>query len=259
MRRRGLGAGVTLLVVAVGAAGGSFIAGGSPAGAGCDQALAAPASSAVERRLDCRRVCQAGALIPPVAALPSGRGVGLRIRGGSRRAVRVAVYRLTRGRRVIPNRLVTSFGRRGRSFKWSGRVRGRPVRSGYYEVRFRSGREVRLVALRRRAGRFTRLPAFQRPRQCDGLSAYRLGGPAVGGSGRQPLSVLYRLGAPGRVSVVVKRGRRTIRRFSARSRAPGQTYRLRFRTRARGTVRVVLTARLSGGRTVRSQLTTRGL
>ena len=96
MRRRGLGAGVTLLVVAVGAAAGSFIAGGSPAGAGCDQALAAPATSAVERRLNCQSACQAGTRIPPVAAVPSGRGAAIRIRGGSRRAVRVSVFRLTR-------------------------------------------------------------------------------------------------------------------------------------------------------------------
>ena len=246
-----------MLVVVVAAAAG-FAVSGSPAGGGCEQALAAPGTSAVERRLDCRTVCQAGASLPPVAAVPSGRGLSLRIRGRSRRVVRAAVYRLTRGRRVVPNRLVASFGRRGRSFRWSGRVRGQPVPPGFYEARFRSGREVRLVALLRRGGRFVRLPAFQRPRRCDGLSAYRLGGPAIGGSGRQPLTVLYRLGAPGRVSVVVKRGRRTIRRFAARNRAPGKTYRLRFRTRARGTVRVVLTARL-GTRTVRSQLTTRGL
>ena len=243
--------------VAAATAAGISLLSGSPAGGGCGQAQAAPAGG-VEQRLDCRTACRAQAVLPSVTARPSGRGLALRFKRGSAGTVRVAVYRLTRGRRVIPNRLVRSFGRRGRSFRWSGRVRGRPVRSGYYEVRFRSGREVRLVALRRSGGRFTRLAAFQRPRRCDGLSAYRLGGPAVGGSGRQPLSVLYRLSAPGRVSVVVKRGRRTVRRFAARSRAPGKTYRLRFRTRARGTLRVVLMARL-GTRTVRSQLTTRGL
>ena len=247
---------LTLAAVALAGAAGAMALGDSPAGGGCGEARAQ--AGGLEGRLNCRTACQAGATLPAVAASPSGRGLRLRFRSRGGARVRVAVYRLTRGRRVVPNRLVASFGRRSRPFRWSGRARGRPVAPGYYEARFRVGRDVRLAGLLRRGGRFRRLPAFQRTRSCDGLSAYRLGGPAFGGSGRQPLAVLYRLSAPGRVGIEIKRGRRTIRRIAVRSRAPGRTYRVRLRTRTRGNVRVVLTARL-GRRTVRSTLTARGL
>jgi hypothetical protein len=231
---------------------------GTDAGGGCADALAAPGGQDVERRLDCRAACRASARVRSVAARPSGRGLRLSFRRGSRRLVRVDVYRVTRGRRVIRNRRVVSFRRRGRPFSWSGRARGRRVGPGYFEARFRSGRDVSRVAVRRRGGRFVRLPAFERRRSCDGISVFRLGGPAFGGKGRQPLGIVYRLSQPGRVGVVVKRGRRTLKRFRSRRRSPGKTYRLRVRTRVRGPVRVTLVARL-GGRAVRSRLVARGL
>jgi len=250
---------VALALVALATAASLSVLGGTDVvGGGCQDALAAPGAQGVERRLDCRTACTASARLRSATARPAGRGLRLNFRRGSRRLVRVDVYRLTRGRRVVRNRRVASFGRRGRSFSWSGRVRGRPVRSGYFEARFRSGREVRRVAVRRRAGRFVRLPAFERARACDGLSALRLGGPAFGGKGRQPLGIVYRLSQPARVTVVVKRGRRTIKRFKTRRRSPGKTYRLRLRPRVRGNVQVTLTARL-GNRTVRSRLVARGL
>lgn len=245
-------------VAAVAGAAGLSLLGGTDAGGGCGEAFAAQGDSGVERRLDCRSACQARAGFRSVAASRSGRGLRLSFRRGSARPVRVDVYRLTRGRRVIRNRLVVSFRKRSRPFVWSGKVRGRPVGPGYFEARFRAGREVRRAAVVRRGDRFASLPAFQRGGQCDGLSAFRLGGPAFGGKGRQPLGIVYRLAQPARVSVVVQRGRRTIKRFRARRRVPGKTYRLRIRTRARGRVRVTLIARMDG-RTVRSRLVARGL
>ncbi len=250
--------GFPLALVALAGAGSLSLLGGTEAGGGCASALAAPGDDGIEARLDCRTACRATTGFRSVAARRSGRGLRLSFERGSQRPVRVDIYRLTRGRRVVPNRLVVSFRRRSRPFVWSGRVRGRPVRAGYYEARFRSGREVRRVAVLRRGGRFVRLPAFQRGGNCDGLSAVRLGGPAFGGKARQPLGIVYRLAQPGRVSVVVRRGRRTIKRFKARRQSPGKTYRLRLRTRVRGPVRVTLTARI-GGRTVRSTLAARGL
>lgn len=245
------------LVALAGAASLSLL-GGPDAGGGCADALAAPGAPGVERRLDCRTACKASAGLRSAAARPSGRGLRLSFRRGSRRPVRVDIYRLTSGRRIIRNRRVVTFRRRGAPFSWSGRVRGRRVGPGYFEARFRSGRDVRRVAVRRRAGRFVRLAAFERKPSCDGLSALRLGGPAFGGRGRQRLGIVYRLSQPGRVGIVVKRGRRTIKRFKARRRSPGKTYRLRLRPRVRGNVRVTLTARLNG-RTVRSRLVARGL
>lgn len=247
-----------LACVAVAGAATFSLLGGTGAGGGCADALAAPGNPDVERRLDCRTACRARAGLHSVAARRSGRGLRLSFRRGSARPVRVDVYALTRGRQLVRNRLVVSFRRRNRPFVWSGRVRGRPVRTGFYELRFRSGREVRRVAVQRRRGRFVGLPGFQRGPTCDGLSAFRLSGPVFGGESRLPLGIVYRLSQPGRVGIVVRRGRRTIERLRPRSRQPGETYRLRIRSRVRGSVRVTLTARVNR-RTIRSRLVARGL
>jgi hypothetical protein len=213
----------------------------------------------VEKRLDCRQACLSQR--SNFRSLSIGRRrAGLRVafRRRIRRSVRVDVLRVSRGRRVLKPRQVISFRGRRRSFRWNGQKAGRPVPSGLYVVRARIGRETRRLAFVRRRGRFKRRPAFARSRSCDALSAFRLSGPAFGGSRRVPLRVAYRLSRPGAVTVVVRRGRRVVRRVRSRTRAPGRTYRLAVRPRRAGEYRVTLTAR-SGGRSVTSRLGARRL
>ena len=257
--RRSLGKLIPLLAVALGGAAGASLLGGQGAAVGgCADALAQPASRDVERRLDCRRACAAAAPLRAVGVRRARGGLRLAVRRVRGRRVRVDVLRATRGRLVLRGRRVASFGPRARSFRWKGRVRGRPARPGLYVVRFRTGSNVRRVAVRRRRGRFTRRPAFERTARCDGLNAFRLGSPAFGGTRRRPLTIGYRLSQPGRVGIVVKKGRRTLRRWRTRRRAPGRVFRMRLRSRVRGNVTVRLTARLPGG-VVRARLVSRGL
>jgi hypothetical protein len=112
--------------------------------------------------------------------------------------------------------------------------------------------------LARRGGRIRRRASYVRARSCDGLSAFRLSAPAFGGTTRRGLRIAYRLARPARVSVVVSRGRKVVRRFATRRRAPGRTFRLSLRPGRRGAYRISLVARGARG-TVRARLGAQGL
>lgn len=205
---------------------------------GCGEAQA-QSGGAVEGRLDCRSACLATTKIP--RATVSRRARGLRV-NLSRRA-RVDLLRFATARRVIKPRRVKSFGARRRSFN----ARLAPP-AGTYVVRFRSGRERRLVVVRRSGGRFRARPTYVRAKSCDFLSAFRLTAPAFSSKG---VRIGYRLAQPARVSVVVRRGRRIVKRYRTRRRAPGRTFRMRFKARRRGVYRVTIRAR-GATRTVRA-------
>jgi hypothetical protein len=177
------------------------------------------------------------------------RGVrgGVRLRLARRRAlpVRVDVFRVSAGRRVLRERRVASFTDRSRSFTWRTRLA-----PGLYFARFRmfDGRRVydtqRVVFERTRSGAFRRRPGHHRRNACALLRAFKLERPAFGGRDRTPLRLSYRLTAGADVSVTVTRGRRTIKRFVSRRRAAGRTYRLALPARglSRGDYRVRLRA-----------------
>ena len=206
----------------------------------------------------CPVACQAVNGFRSVAARPRGRRVALRFRRLTSRRARVDVFLQTRGRRVLrAPRRVARFTRL-RGFRWNGRQnlrgRGRRVVGGYYFARFRTagpigGVDTRRIAFRRVRGRFVRRPPFQRRESCGFLRSFRLSGPAFGGRTRRPLGIAYRTGRRARVSVVVRRGRKVIRRYRARSRRAGRVHRLRLPSRRLrpGTYRV--TVRAKAGRT----------
>jgi beta-glucosidase len=213
----------------------------------------------------CAGVCAVASGFKRVSARPRGRGLSARFSRRLARPVSVAVYQQARRRRVGRARVVAWFSRHSRSFRWNGRanVRGRHVRDGYLFARFRmrglSGlNDTRRIGLRRSHGRFFRRPAFQRRDSCGLVRAYRLSGPAFGGSTRRPLGVAYRLARRARVSLAVYRGKRLVKRFRAHTRRGTRVYRLRIRAARRGNYRVRLTAR--AGRTrVKSTLVSRRL
>ena len=184
---------------------------------------------------------------------PRGRRLGIRFERGTEARATVDVLRYTRGRRVARPRLVARFRSRTKSFTWGGRR----ARDGVYAVRLRTrgidGRvDTRTLALRRSKGRFARRRAFVRRPSCGLVAAARLGSPAFGGRRRAPLRLAYRLNRGARVSVTVTRRGRVVRRFRARTRAAGRTYRLRLsaRGRRRGEYHVRITARAGRERVV---------
>jgi hypothetical protein len=171
--------------------------------------------------------------------------------------VRVDVFRVSVGRRVLRERLAARFDRRTRSLTWSGRGAG----DGTYVVRFtmvRGGRrvDVRRLVLRRSRGRFTRRPDHHRRESCGALRSFKLERPVFGGRTSTPLRAAYRVGATASVTVTILRGRRVVRRLPAATRRPGRTYRVTLpaRGRARGDYRVRLDLAGAGDR-VTSTLT----
>jgi hypothetical protein len=190
--------------------------------------------------------CAAAAAIRSVRVRPARRG-GLRIgfrRTGARR-VTVDVFRQSRGRTVLGNRLAARFRGRSRGFTWRPRRAGR----GVYVVRLRAGGDVRRLAVRRARGRFSRLPAFERAARCDALRLFKLERPVLGGRRNRAVDIAFALRRDAVVSAVVRHRGRIVRRYPARQRAAGQIHRLRLASEGleRGRHRIVLTVRADAG------------
>ena len=193
--------------------------------------------------------CVAAAAIQGASARPRGRGVRFAVRGRTT----VEVFRQTLGGRITNRRLVASFPRRTRDFTWNGRatLRGRRTPAGaVYTARFRAaGGAVKHVTLLRRAnGRFARRGTFRTLAGCGTIRDATLARPVFGGRAGKPLDIRFRLNTPARVEVVVRRGKRTVRRFRARLRQAGRTFKLRLPASAtrHGAHRVTITARPVG-------------
>jgi hypothetical protein len=103
------------------------------------------------------------------------------------------------------------------------------------------------VGLRRSRGRFRRVGAFRTRAGCGVIRSASLARPVFGGAAAKPLDTWLRLNVPGRVTVTIRHSGRVVRRFAARDRVAGRTFRLRARPRARGVYRVVVRAKPSGG------------
>ena len=188
------------------------------------------------------------------------RRPGLRI-GFDRTAgagpVRVDVVRHASGRRVTTGRRVAVLRGRTAAFRWPAEVR-----DGHYAIRLAArdaaGRaDVRLRAVRRRNGRWSRGPGFAHRRGCGLVRSFALAAPVFGGRTGAPLVARYRLGAAARVRVLALRGERVVRRFPARTRGAGaHRFRWPSGTRPRGTYRVrIVVAR--GDTRVRRTVTAR--
>ncbi|HEX8103143.1 MAG TPA: hypothetical protein VF533_11045 [Solirubrobacteraceae bacterium] len=204
-----------------------------------------------------------------VTARPRGRRVAIDFTRRAKLPVRVDVFRVSRGRRVIRERLVARFERRTGSFVWDGRAtRGGHGRTGAGEYFVRltmlRGREAydtrRIVLARDARGRFSPRPSHYRRAGCGLLRAFKLERPVFGGVRRAALAGSYRLAARGRVTVTVLRGSRVVKRYRTVERRAGRTF--RFRLPARGLRRGDYTVRLlaqSGEDQVAATVTARRL
>jgi hypothetical protein len=197
--------------------------------------------------------CTSTAGLRSVSAAPRGRG--LRIAFGRRGdlPVDVEVFQVAKGRRVVRENRVARFAGATSPLAW----RARGVPDGTYFVRFsmiRDGRrvDVRRVVLARRGGRFVRRPGHHRRAACGVLRQFKLERPVFGGRRGVPLRIAYRLRSAARVSVVVTRGGRVVKRFRAGRRRAGVTVRLAVPARGlpRGAYRVRLEATGAGDRVV---------
>jgi photosystem II stability/assembly factor-like uncharacterized protein len=193
-------------------------------------------------------------------ATPRGRRLGVSFTRSIHRPVTVDVFQHSVGRRVVGERLVARYANRSRSFVWNGRAnrRHRRVADGFYSVRMTmnlpsGAKDVMRLALERRGGRWARRPAFQRrDDSCATLSSFKLERPVFGGTGLRKLSISYRLNAPARVSVEVRRGTRLARRFATSDAKAKTIHRLPLaaKGRPRGVYSVRITVTRGKERTV---------
>jgi len=201
-----------------------------------------PASSAGTASGD----CTGDAGFRSVSAKPQGRRVRLSFRRKRSGAVKIEVFQVSQGRRIIKERRVARFAKPA---TWKGRVP-----DGYYFARFTmAGRDVRRIVLRKRDGRFRRVGRHYRRGDCELLRSYKLERPVFGGRQGTPLRVAFRLTRASRVRLELLRGKRVVARRTVNA-AAARTYRVALRPRARGAYRV----RLSAG-SVTSTLTARRL
>lgn len=197
--------------------------------------------------------CAATAGFRSVAVAPASRTrIGLRFARRVAAPVRIDVFRVSAGRRVVGNRRVASFSGISRSVTWNGRAnaRGRTVADGVYYVRFtirsRGRTDVRRVTLVRAGGRFAVRPAFHRPDSCGLLTTAKLELPAFGGTGNRRLGIAYRVARRSTVTVTVTRAGRRVATKVLKGRAARRTYRVtlaaRGLPRGRYTVRITAVA-----------------
>jgi hypothetical protein len=190
--------------------------------------------------------CTGDAGFRSVSATPMGRRVKLTFRRRRAGAVKIEVFQVSQGRRIIEERRVARFRRPA---TWRGRVR-----DGYYFVRFTmAGRDVRRIVLRKQDGRFRRVARHHRRGDCELLRSYKLERPVFGGRQGTPLRVAFRLTRAARVRLELLRGRRVVARRTSDA-AANRTVRVVLRPRARGVYRVRIAV---GG--VRETLTARKL
>jgi hypothetical protein len=239
----------------------ALVAGGAWLAFGSTDECRAQAGGGVEARPGCAspstRACAATAGFVRAAAVPQGRRVRMRFTRKVRRPVTVEVFQSSIGRRILGNRRIARSTRKTKGFVWNGRR----ARDGYLFVRFRSGKDVRRTTLRRKDGRFRRAKSFYRRASCATLAQFKLERPVFGGRTNRSLGIAYRVGTRARVSVVVRRGKKVVRRFRTRSERPGETVRLRLAGEKlrRGRHRVTITVRPQRGVTTRASLSAQRL
>jgi hypothetical protein len=189
---------------------------------------------------------------------------GLRIVVGRRgsAAVRVELFAITSGRRIVRDRRVARIVSRSGTITLSKRaVRRLPAGVLIGTVTAsnpRGGRETRTIVLQRRGPGVVVGKAFVRPASCGLLRNFALSNPVFGGVREAPLKVTYRVGERARILISVTRGKRLVLRSRAVAR-PGRTLNLLLssrRFRRRGEYVVTITVR-GAKRTVRASLRAR--
>jgi hypothetical protein len=167
--------------------------------------------------------CTAQSGFQRVGVRRRGGGVRLRLQRRSDLPVRVDVFQVSAGRRVLGERRVAAFSARTGSFDWRKRLR-----TGVYFARFRmaqTGETRRVVFERTRSGRIRVRRAHHRPDVCGLVRNFKLERPVFGGRGDVPLRIAYRVVGDARVTVTVSHRGKVVKAFAPRAVGAGQTVR----------------------------------
>jgi hypothetical protein len=192
-----------------------------------------------------------------------GRRLGFAFRADA--PVTIDLFQHARGRRVTGERLIRRFRDVDGTVRWNGRdSNGRALSDGHFVVRFAAETAAgtvyaKRIALKRRGGRFTKLPRYERQDGCGLLRRFKLFRPVFGGRTSRPLAISFRLANDARAGIAVRRaGGRVVKRFAERQYVGGIVHRRRInaelaRRLARGRYKVTITVR-DGSRTITSSV-----
>ena len=176
--------------------------------------------------------------IKTVSAKGSGRSLRLAFTRRKALPLTVDVFQASRGTTILDNRRVALFTKKSKSFTWNGKAnrKGKRVVDGIYFVRYtmkvKGRNDTRRLAVERRKGRWSVLPAFDTHDQCAVLADAKSERPVYGGKRSRALLTSFRVGPnPAVVSVAVMRGKRTLRKVRPKAVAAGKLYRLSFSAR----------------------------
>jgi hypothetical protein len=179
------------------------------------------------------------------------RGKGLRFsfkrRGTS--PVRVDLFQVSKGRRVLREHLVGRFTSR-RAINWNGKkVAHFAPTDGYYFARFRVKAptgffEFKRVALKRKNGHWTKQRQFFRTAGCGLVRQYKLSRMVFGGSNGRRLGASVLLARSTRVVVTMSHGKKTVARKTLKRAPAGKVVRLKFPKKGlkKGLYRVTIVA-----------------
>jgi hypothetical protein len=159
-------------------------------------------------------VCAASRGFKSAKVAPRVRGLRFSVKRAVKLRYRADVYRQATLHRTGHARRVARLGLRKGSFTWKGKPK---LPDGFYfaQVRVRSGNatDLRRFPVSLRHGRFHRLRQYYGRASCKLLAVARLSGPAFGGRTRTSLAIDFRTIRSARVTITIKRGSKTVRRF----------------------------------------------
>jgi len=141
---------------------------------------------------------------------PAGRGLRFDLQRNTAQPAKIAVYRASNGRKALAPKKVASF-QVNESFTWKGK---KGLTKGDYFVQVETVQtngqlDRRSFAFKRTGSKFKRAKPFARNDSCQLISLFRLGAPVFGG--KRPLRIGFALTQPGKVTVKVLRGSKTVK------------------------------------------------
>jgi PKD repeat protein len=203
-----------------------------PSGQFADIARAVPKKDAVV-------ACQSNYAFSTVSVKPSGKGLQFNFAKTANKPVSVEVFQATKGK----TKRITKFSGKTASFKWKGKKR---LKKGTYFVRITGQNSNNQLDDRffplTFSKKFRKTKAFTRKGSCQLVSLFRLSAPAFG----KALQIGVATTEAADVEVRVLRGKKTVKRFTAKATANrASSFTLSGKKLKKGVYKIVLKA--SGG------------
>ena len=162
--------------------------------------------------------CVAARGFTAASAKPSKRGLKFAFKRRGTAPVKIDLFQVSKGRRVVKQLLQRRFVTR-KGLTWNGRKGRHKITNGAYFVRMsvkgpNGIYEGRRIALVRKGGRWHAQRSFYRRETCTRLRSFKLIRPVFGGSKRAGLGISFRLASSEQVRLTISRKGRAVKRYT---------------------------------------------